>query len=82
MPMLQHGYPFDPSYGYDLERLLVGEPPPEPPGFADLWSARYEKALRVDPRPILRPCTYTRPGVQWHSLTQDQPKPSVFPLTH
>jgi len=19
---------------------------------------------------------------QWHSLTQDQPKPSVFPLTH
>jgi cephalosporin-C deacetylase len=68
MPMLQHGYPFDPSYGYDLERLLVGEPPPEPPGFADLWSARYEKALRVDPRPILRPCTYTRPGVRVSEL--------------
>jgi cephalosporin-C deacetylase len=64
MPGLQHGFPFDPSYGYDLEGLLAVEPPPEPQGFVTFWRARYEKALRVDPKPVLRPSRHGRAGMR------------------
>jgi cephalosporin-C deacetylase len=40
MSELQHNFDFDPSYGYNLDRLLAVEPPPEPQGFAAFWSAR------------------------------------------
>jgi cephalosporin-C deacetylase len=49
----EHAYPFDPSYGYDLEGLLAIEPPPEPPGFVETWRGRYRAALEVDPAPRL-----------------------------
>jgi cephalosporin-C deacetylase len=49
----QHGYAFDPCYGYSLERLLAVEPPPECEDFAPFWQARYRRALDVDPRPRL-----------------------------
>ncbi len=48
-----HGYPFDPTYGYDLEQLLGIEPPPEPAGFGDFWQQRYQRAALVDPQPQL-----------------------------
>lgn len=48
-PPFAHGYPFDPSYGYDLPGLLAIEPPPEPAGFAEVWQERYRDALLVDP---------------------------------
>jgi cephalosporin-C deacetylase len=59
---LRHDYPFDPSYGYDLDGLLAIEAPPEPVGFAEFWSARYERALAVDPAPRVKPSSYRRPG--------------------
>ncbi len=59
---LQHDYPFDPSYGYDLERLLAIEPPAEPAGFTDFWTARYERARTVDPAPTIRSSALTRAG--------------------
>ena len=65
---LRHSYPFDPSYGYDLEDLLAVEPPPQPPGFAAFWSARYQQALQVDPRPTLQPSRYRREGYRVSDL--------------
>jgi hypothetical protein len=50
---LAHGYPFDPSYGYDLQGLFAIEPPPVPDGFAEVWRERYRAALAVDPSPRL-----------------------------
>jgi len=52
---LAHGYPFDPTYGYELDRLLAVEPPAEPPGFVPFWEARYARAVGVDPSPKLGP---------------------------
>lgn len=68
MPELQHSFNFDPSYGYDLEGLLAVEAPPEPPGFAAFWSARYEQALKVDPAPMLSPSQYARAGLRISAL--------------
>lgn len=61
MPM-EHPFPFDPSYGYDLDGLLAVQPPAEPPGFAEFWRRRYRRALRVDPRPRLAASGLARPG--------------------
>jgi cephalosporin-C deacetylase len=61
---LQHGYEFDPTYGYDLDALLAVEAPPEPPGYAEFWSARHAKALAVDPAPRLSPSDVTRAGMR------------------
>lgn len=62
MSELRHNYPFDPSYGYDLDGLLAVAPPPEPPGFAAFWSGRYQQALTIDPLPVLRRSDYSRRG--------------------
>lgn len=48
-----HDYPFDPTYGMDLDDLLAVEPPVPPDGFADFWRARRARALAVDPAPVL-----------------------------
>jgi len=61
---LHHNFPFDPSYGYDVARLLAVEPPAEPAGFADFWQGRYEQARTIDPAPALTPSTFTLD--QWH----------------
>ncbi len=52
---LAHPYPFDPTYGYSLAQLLAVEPPATPPGLADFWQQRYERALATSPRPTLTP---------------------------
>lgn len=64
LPPLAHGYPFDPSYGYDLPALLAVEPPPEPAGFAETWRARYRAAVAVDPAPQV-----SRSGDRRHGFT-------------
>jgi cephalosporin-C deacetylase len=68
MSKLQQGFPFDPSYGHDLDSLLAVEPPAEPPGFAAFWSERYQRALAVEPRPRLRPSGFARPTVRVSDL--------------
>jgi cephalosporin-C deacetylase len=52
---LEHGYGFDPSYGYSLDDLLAVEPPAGPPDFTAFWTARYRRALAIDPTPRLGP---------------------------
>jgi cephalosporin-C deacetylase len=59
---LEHDFPFDPAYGYDVAGLLAVEPPPEPPGFVEFWRARYARALAVDPEPRLTVSRHARDG--------------------
>jgi cephalosporin-C deacetylase len=59
---LRHSFPFDPTYGYDLDALLAVDAPPEPPGFRPFWSRRYKRAVKVDPAPVLAPSAHPRAG--------------------
>lgn len=52
--MLEHGFSFDPTYGYDLSALLRIAPPIEPPDFADFWRALYVRARAVRVVPVLQ----------------------------
>jgi cephalosporin-C deacetylase len=56
--------PFDPTYGYDLDKLLRVLPPQAPKDFADVWQQRYREALEVDPAPRLSPSAFQRPGMR------------------
>ena len=49
MKDLKHPFHFDPSYGYDLTRLLAIAPPPVPDGFVSFWQNRYLKTLALHP---------------------------------
>jgi cephalosporin-C deacetylase len=66
-----HDYPFDPTYGYSLERLLAVEPPPEPGDFSGFWRARYARACTLHPNPRLRPSAASQPGFDVHDLEYD-----------
>ncbi|GHJ97986.1 deacetylase [Streptomyces sp. NE5-10] len=49
--LLPHDFPFDPTHGYDLRRLLAVEAPVGPDDFAGFWRERHARALRVDTAP-------------------------------
>lgn len=71
MQRFEHSYPFDPSYGYDLEGLLRVEPDPEPADYAAFWRQRYTHALSIEPRPSLRPSSYQREGYCTYDLAYE-----------
>ncbi|EXJ16156.1 acetylxylan esterase [Imhoffiella purpurea] len=64
----EHTYPFDPSYGYSLERLLSVEPPEEPADFEPFWRDRLDRALAIDPEPHIRDSTLKHPRFHVHDL--------------
>ena len=64
MSLFQHNYSFDPCYGHTLESLLAVAPPPEPLDFADFWKSRYERALSVEPQPVLSENRPAQPGFE------------------
>lgn len=67
----QPSFAFDPTYGGDLDAFLAIEPPAPPRGFAAFWRARYECALRVDPRPKLTPSGLWHPRFAVFDLQYD-----------
>ncbi len=50
-----HHFPFDPSYGYNLERLLQVQAPAPPLDFVDFWQKRYAHSMTLNPQPTLTP---------------------------
>lgn len=61
---LPHEFPFDPTHGYDLPRLLAVTAPPAPDDFADFWRERHARALRVDTAPRIEGPWTTVDGVR------------------
>ena len=53
-PPMDHPFPFDPTYGYDLEALLAVRGPEPPADFAAFWRATWDQAMRTPPGPRLR----------------------------
>jgi len=49
-----HGFPFDPTYGYNLASLLDIPAPTPPVDFAEFWKTRYWRALSIAPTAELR----------------------------
>lgn len=67
---MKHQFPFDPTYGYDLPKLLTLHPGPGPSDLDAFWQGYYAKALAADPKPILTPCTtHSIPGYQVFDIT-------------
>ncbi|BBL73761.1 acetylxylan esterase [Methylomagnum ishizawai] len=63
-----HGYHFDPTYGYGLERLLQIGCPDEPPDFAAFWQGRYARALELRPEPRLSQRQDWHPAYECHDI--------------
>jgi cephalosporin-C deacetylase len=59
IPGLEHAFPFDPTYGYDLEKLLTVPAPDGPDDFEAFWRATREEVmaapLRLEKREIACP---------------------------
>lgn len=60
----RHPYPFDPTYGYDLNALMrVGAPAEAPADFAAFWIRLHRAAARVDTAPrFTEPAARPVPG--------------------
>ncbi|WP_419998901.1 acetylxylan esterase [Streptomyces boninensis] len=53
--MPEHDFPFDPTHGYDLPRLLEVTAPAGPADFAGFWRKRHDQARGIDPSPQVGP---------------------------
>lgn len=58
---MDHPFPFDPTYGYDLDRLLTVPAPEGPADFADFWRRTYEESRAMPLDLAHRKITSTRP---------------------
>jgi cephalosporin-C deacetylase len=47
---MNHSFPFDPTYGYDLAALQQVAAPAEPEGFSSFWRSRYQQVRGIDPQ--------------------------------
>lgn len=59
---LAASYAFDPTHGYSLAELKRVRAPEAPVGFEAFWRARYDRALRIAPKPKLRDTGADRAG--------------------
>ncbi|MER6618020.1 acetylxylan esterase [Streptomyces xantholiticus] len=69
MPPFAHDFPFDPSYGRTLDKLLQIPAPAAPAGFDGFWRSRYEAARRVEPEPRIGELVEERDGVRIFDVT-------------
>lgn len=63
--MFANAFPFDPTYGYTLERLLAVTPPPAPADFDAFWEATYAAAREV---PLRLERTEIPSPSAWHEV--------------
>ena len=71
MVAFNHGYPFDPTYGYTLESLLAIEPPEAPMDFPRFWASRFLSALEQDPALDLQPAGWSHERFEVYDLGYD-----------
>ncbi|WP_051451364.1 acetylxylan esterase [Actinospica robiniae] len=65
----EHPFPFDPSYGMDLDALLqVSAPDNAPSDFAEFWSRRYNEARDTTVEPKLGRKVRSARGVEFYEI--------------
>jgi cephalosporin-C deacetylase len=70
--MLQHDFPFDPTYGYDEAALRQVGAPPGPPDLADFWRDLNARTRAIAPRATVRELTDDgRSDVITHEIDYD-----------
>lgn len=62
---------FDPTYGYDLDKLLRVGAPEAPGDFADFWQEKYEQARQVPLRIACYRVESVTPGLQIYEVEYD-----------
>lgn len=67
-PNLKHPFPFDPTYGYDLERLLKVGSPEGPEDFAAFWEATYAESLAIDQKVTKRAIASPHPDFDLYEI--------------
>lgn len=72
-PQLEHPFPFDPTFGYNLDQLLAVQAPEAPADFADFWHQTYSEARRIPLNLSSREVACSTPGyrlfhVEYNSL--------------
>jgi cephalosporin-C deacetylase len=91
-PVIEHPFPFDPSYGYDEAKLLTVPAPEGPDDFAAFWQRTYEEARAIPLNIEYRPIESSQPGfdayeIEFNSLGDFRiggwlTRPSKGPVTH
>ena len=66
---IAHNHPFDPAYGYDLEKLLAVGAPEEPRDLAAFWQHTYAQTLAVPPDLQAKEIAWADPGVRAYEVT-------------
>ena len=69
--VVEHPYPFDPTYGYDEAALRAVGAPPEPEGYAEFWTGTYRETLAVAPRVERRAVAGGAPGFEVFEIEFD-----------
>ena len=71
MSSLKHDFDFDPSYGYSLGDLLAVGVPDAPEDYDSFWHNRFQRAMEVDPRPVLTDTGKVKNGWREFDLEYD-----------
>jgi cephalosporin-C deacetylase len=71
MSTLEHNFPFDPTYGYDHDRLLSVGAPDEPADFVAFWRETYVQTLAIQPNISRRPIHSPHPNVDLFEIEFD-----------
>ncbi|QQE10331.1 acetylxylan esterase [Planctomycetota bacterium] len=67
--MFKHDYPFDPTYGYSPEKLLLIKPPTPHPEFARFWQDTHAQASQIPSSPQLTPSHTKIKNYDVHDIT-------------
>jgi cephalosporin-C deacetylase len=73
-------YTFDPTYGYSLKQLLAVTAPKEPKNFAEFWQSRYQKALAIEPQPIIKILNKDKSKAGWQVFEISYTSSDNFPI--
>lgn len=65
----RHDFPFDPTYGYDLDALLAVSAPEAPDDFDAFWRACHDAARAVAVAPEIGPPLWEAAGFRVHGVT-------------
>jgi cephalosporin-C deacetylase len=68
---IQHDFPFDPRYGYNLQQLLAVGVPQTPVDFVPFWTDTYKRARQIPLNIAMREVASENPAFRLHEVEYD-----------